>query len=126
KQEHIPQAVAMIQATFQAGRVVGPGLAGLLIQLFGEASAFFANSVSFLGVLTSLLVIAPTSSSPSERKPQGGQFREGVDYARTDLITRSLLWQQVALMGLAFPFVAVLLVYYARHVVHTDPAQMAT
>ncbi|MBA2298013.1 MAG: MFS transporter, partial [Actinobacteria bacterium] len=49
--EELPNAVALNASLFNASRVVGPSVAGVLIAAFGVGVCFAINSVSFLAVL---------------------------------------------------------------------------
>ncbi|HEU5195254.1 MAG TPA: MFS transporter [Methylomirabilota bacterium] len=53
----LPNAVALNSVVFNAARIVGPGVAGLLIARFDVAIAFFLNGLSFVAVLAALLAI---------------------------------------------------------------------
>jgi Transmembrane secretion effector len=53
----LPNAVALNSVVFNGARIVGPGVAGLLIARFDVAAAFFLNGVSFIAVLLALLAI---------------------------------------------------------------------
>ena len=53
----LPNAVALNSVVFNGARIVGPGLAGLLIARFDVAVAFFLNGASFVAVLVALLAI---------------------------------------------------------------------
>jgi MFS family permease len=121
----IPQAIGMMQAIFHGGRLVGPAIAGVLIQRFGEGSAFFANGVSFLAVIGSLLAIAPSGPAKKGRS-RGGGLGEGLRYVGQDTITRSLLTLVVLCMALAFPFLVVLMAFYVRYVLRAGVSGMGT
>src|SRR5947199_10527798 len=49
--EDLPSASALNGIEFNLARAVGPALAGLIIASRGVATAFFVNTVSFLGVI---------------------------------------------------------------------------
>ena len=53
----LPNAVALNSVVFNGARIVGPGVAGLLIARFDVAMAFFLNGLSFIAVLAALLAI---------------------------------------------------------------------
>ena len=53
----LPNAVALNSVVFNGARIVGPGVAGLLIARFDVAIAFFLNGASFVAVLTALVAI---------------------------------------------------------------------
>lgn len=125
--EDIPRAVALMQAIFHASRLVGPALAGVAIEKFGEASAFLANGVSFLAVILSLLAIpaaVPGGGSPGRGgpgrgggSPGRGGIGEGIRYVRSEPVLAPLFGLLLLCMLLAFPFLVSLMSYYARYVV---------
>jgi MFS family permease len=53
----LPNAVALNSVVFNGARIVGPGVAGLLIARFDVAIAFFLNGASFVAVLAALVAI---------------------------------------------------------------------
>ena len=74
-------AVALNSASFNAARIVGPALAGLLIARFGVAPAFAINSLGFTIVLITLFGLPDRAGAPP---PGGSSIRrdmaEGVRY----------------------------------------------
>src|SRR5579884_4428633 len=52
-QEDLLPAISLNSAVFNTARVVGPGLAGLVLAAVGEGVCFFLNGVSFLAVIVS-------------------------------------------------------------------------
>jgi MFS family permease len=59
--DDLPNAIALNSSLFNAARLVGPALAGLLIGSIGIAGCFFLNGVSFLAVIVGLLLIRPSA-----------------------------------------------------------------
>lgn len=55
--EHVRKTVGLNSSLQQLSRMVGPAIAGWTIAVFGTATAFWINGVSFIAVITSLLVI---------------------------------------------------------------------
>jgi MFS family permease len=122
--EDIPRAVALMQAILHGSRLVGPAIAGVAIELWGEGSAFLANGVSFLAVIASLVAIpAGRSGAGAPARGRGGAA-EGVRYAWGEPVVRRLLALVFACMVLVFPFTTTLMPYYARYVVHADASEM--
>jgi MFS family permease len=76
-------AVALNSAAFNAARIVGPGVAGLLIGQFGVAPAFFLNGLAFLIVALTLLSLRE-ASGPIRRSGTTilADIGEGLAYAR--------------------------------------------
>ena len=75
-------AIALNSAAFNAARIVGPAVGGLLIAHAGVAPAYFINGFAFLVVITTLLVIR-TRGAPLPRGATtlGQEIREGLRYA---------------------------------------------
>lgn len=65
----LPNAVALNSGLFNASRVVGPAIAGLVIAAVGTGLCFVLNAVSFLAVLTALALMREDELRPVERDP---------------------------------------------------------
>jgi len=81
--EHLPNAIGLNSATFNAARIVGPALAGLVIAAFGSGWAILSNAVTYAAFIGALLLIDParlTLSPPAVRAKR--QIREGLAYVR--------------------------------------------
>lgn len=79
----IPNAVALNSSGFNSARIIGPAIAGLLIELSGTGICFALNAVSYLASMGGLL--AMNKSLLHHRVPAArakGQIREGLRYAR--------------------------------------------
>jgi MFS family permease len=120
----IPKAVALMQTIFHGSRLIGPALAGLLVDNFGEGSAFLANGLSFVAVIYSLVLIKPAAGAdPPAARPKGN-IREGFAYVRSERWVMALILLTALTTSLIFPFVVVLMVYYVRHVLAADAQGM--
>jgi MFS family permease len=89
----LANAVALNSALINAGRLIGPGIAGVAILAIGLGPAFLANAGSYLAVLVALLLMDPKRLHRQERAPrERGQVREGLRYAwRTPLLRSTLV-----------------------------------
>lgn len=56
-QEALPNAIALNSSIFNLARIVGPGIAGLIIARFGESPLFLLNAISFIPVIIGLAMI---------------------------------------------------------------------
>lgn len=56
----LPNAIALNTSAFNASRVVGPGIAGVLVGLIGEGWCFLANAISFVPVIAGLALLPMT------------------------------------------------------------------
>jgi MFS family permease len=55
--EDLPNALALNSSIFNAARVIGPAVAGVLVALIGEGPCFLINGFSFMAVLAGLLMM---------------------------------------------------------------------
>ncbi len=81
----LPNAVALNSSLFNASRIIGPGIGGLVISLFGVAACFALNALSYVAVLASLAAMNPQtmhrSREPRRRPTVIRGIREGLAYA---------------------------------------------
>jgi MFS family permease len=80
--ESLSNAVGLNSASFNGARLIGPGVAGLVIAGFDTGPAFFVNTLSFVAVLFALSRMRPGELNPSPRQRGKGQVREGLRYVR--------------------------------------------
>ena len=62
--EDLASAIALNSTTFNASRVIGPGVAGILIKLIGTGGTFILNGLSFIAVIIALYFIKVSKESP--------------------------------------------------------------
>jgi len=98
----IANAVSLNSANFNAGRLVGPALSGLLIARFDTGPSFLVNSFTYLFVILALLRMRESDFFIQEKKVTQGTVREGLNYAlaRPDLYVVMLVVFFVATFGL--------------------------
>ena len=117
-QEDLPNALALNAMLFNAGRFVGPPIAGLLLGLTSEAVCFAINGFSFMALIVCVLFIR--SVAPPRATGSVGQvFKEGVTYAWQTWSVRMLILTLIALNLTASTY-TVLLPVFAREVFHGD------
>lgn len=120
----LPNAVALNSSLFNAARIVGPGIGGLLIAAFGVGPAFAINAASFVAVLVGLLLMDTSnlmSFAPREHVATlFADLREGVSYARESPHVRLVLAMLVAISTIAMNF-NVLLPVLARSTLESGP-----
>lgn len=116
--EDLTNAVAINSTIFNAGRVLGPAVAGVLISAVGTGWAFLANAASSVAVLLGLALMRTAELHPSTRVVRApGQLRAGIDYVRRrpDLKLPMVLVFIVGTFGLNFQITTAVL---AKHVFH--------
>ncbi len=82
--EDLLSAVSLNSVMFNAARILGPAIAGVIVARFGEGLAFSANAASFLAVLVSLLLLRVPAQLMHNAAHPLEHLAEGVRYvART-------------------------------------------
>ena len=78
--DDLVNAIALNSSMFNGARVVGPAVAGIVVAAIGEGWCFFANAVSFIAVITGLLLMRlqrprlTIEGSPLENIIEGFKF----------------------------------------------------
>jgi MFS family permease len=117
----LPNAVSLNSVLMNSARVIGPGIAGLLIATVGTGVCFLINAASFVPVVIALWMMRPSELLVGERVVRAkGQLREGFAYVvRTPSLRRPLLLMfAVGLFGFNF---ATLLPLFATESLHQGP-----
>jgi MFS family permease len=123
--QDISKAIALNGSVFHGSRLVGPGLAGLVIGMVGLAGGFFLNAVSFLAVIASLLAIRSRGVAPgARRQSQARAVLEGLVYVRSQPRIAAMLGFTALTAAFVFPNLAVMLPVYARDVLGVDVGAM--
>ncbi|MGH2521337.1 MAG: MFS transporter [Anaerolineales bacterium] len=68
--EHLPNALSLNIIMFQAGSVLGPSLAGLVIARFGVGWVYALNALSFLAVISALLLMRDMPARAASEKSE--------------------------------------------------------
>lgn len=121
--EELPNAVALNASLFNASRVIGPAVAGVLIAVVGVATCFALNAVSFLAVLAGLLLMRDDELVHVGGEPPAtvfGGIREGLRYAWGEPRVRLVLAITVVVSTVGFNF-HVLVPVLASSTLHAGP-----
>ena len=111
-------AIALNSSMFNASRVVGPAIAGILVAGIGEGWCFFANGASYIAVIAGLLLMrvarhepAAQQGSPLSRMAEG--FRFVIEHPPVHALL--VLLGVVSLTGMPY---AVLMPIFAHRILH--------
>ena len=101
----VANAVSLNSVVMNASRVVGPGVAGVLIATIGIAPCFLINAGSYIAVLTALGLMRRRDLHRSQRAVRGrGQLREGFRYVWSTPALRTPLLMMAVVGTLAYNF----------------------
>ena len=104
--EDLHNAVALNSTSFNAGRMIGPAVSGLIIASIGTGWAFLINGASFIAVVISLALLRVGELHPNARAHHArGNFIEGLRYVwgRRDLKAILIMLFLIGTFGLNFP-----------------------
>jgi len=104
----LPNAVALNSGLFNASRVVGPAVAGVVIAAVGTGLCFAVNAVSFLAVLAALALMREDELVPVERAEEATGVlvgaREALRFVAGDRDLRGVLGVVTAVSLAGFNF----------------------
>jgi MFS family permease len=93
----VSNAVSLNEVIINASRVFGPAIGAVIIVRFGTAACFFVNAWSFIPAILALVMIRTTDMHRFVIAPPGpGQLREGLRYAWSAPLLRSLVLMAAA------------------------------
>jgi MFS family permease len=103
--EHLANAVALNSTSFNAARMVGPAVAGLLIAAVGEGWLFIINAASYAAVLVSLgfLRVHELHSEARLERTRGSMLAGfGYVWQRPDLVAVLVMLALIGAFGFNF------------------------
>lgn len=103
---YLHNAVALNSTSFNAGRMIGPAVSGMVIAATGTGWAFLINGASFVAVLISLACLRTSELHPNARAQRTkGSFGGGLRYVwvRPDLRAILVMLFLIGTFGLNFP-----------------------
>jgi len=89
----LPNALALNSSMVNLARVIGPAMSGIILQRLGAGICFSLNALSFVAVITSLLLmkLPPAAQHPAQKKI-ATELKDGFVYIRnTPVIGMTLL-----------------------------------
>ncbi len=119
----LPNAVGLNSASFNTARLIGPGVAGLMIAWVGTGWVFLTNGLTFAATIAAILAMrAGELSDPARAKRSTGQIREALSYVRgrADIVVIMVIVCVVSTFGLNFQLTTALM---ARTVFDKGPSE---
>lgn len=107
----IPSAIGLSSSAFNAARIIGPSLAGILVATLGEGPCFLINALSYLIVIGCLLAMHLPKIVRTAPESAIGFLAEGLRYARHTPHVRALLALITVLSLAAVPYSTLLPIF---------------
>ncbi len=120
--EDLANAIALNSSMFNAARLVGPSIAGLMIATAGESWCFFVDGVSYMAVIIALVAMKDVRRMDRQEAHAGivEHLLEGWRYVFGFRPIRSLILQLAWLCLVAMPF-SVLMPVFADEILGGGP-----
>ena len=123
--EEIASAVALDRAVFHCARLVGPSVGGVIVGLWGAATAFFSNAFTFVAFIIALISLPPrTVGSQEEEEKRASGIKDGFRYVRADKPSFAMVGMIAAMTIFIFPTVSVMMPLYVRDILHFGPDRL--
>lgn len=119
--DDLGNAIALNSAMFNAARLLGPAVAGILIAIVGEGLCFLINGLSYIAVICALFAMDISYVKRAGKMSNVfGELREGMTYAYAFRPIRYvlILLALTSIMGVPY---AVLMPAFARDILHGGP-----
>ena len=108
----LPNAIALNSSMANLARMLGPAIAGIVLEKLGAGTCFSINALSFLAVIISLLMVKFPAYIPQVRKKRVfREFREGWQYLRLTPAIGFVILLLACVSLFALPFITVLPIY---------------
>ncbi|MBL4677256.1 MAG: MFS transporter [Mucilaginibacter sp.] len=112
----LPNALALNSSMVNLSRLIGPAIAGFVLETWGDGFCFVLNAVSFIAVLGSLLMMRlPKYVKQVHSKNVFGELKEGFTYLKKTPSISFVIIMLGLISLLVLPF-STLIPYYAREV----------
>lgn len=110
--EDLPNAIALNSSMFNAARLIGPALAGVILSTLGEDICFLINFVSFIAVLGCMVMMKLKLTVHQKSKENIWiDLKKGYDYLKSSPDLSSMVLMMAASSLLVIPFTTLLPVF---------------
>lgn len=110
--EDLPNAIALNSSMFNAARLIGPALAGVILSTLGEDICFLINFVSFIAVLGCMVMMKLKLTAHQKSKENIWiDLKKGYDYLKSSPDLSSMVLMMAASSLLVIPFTTLLPVF---------------
>lgn len=121
----LPNALALNSSMVNLSKLIGPAIAGLILERFGDAICFGLNAISFIPVIISLLMIKLPKQEvkPKADKNLRKEFSEAFVYLKNTPVVSSVIIFVGILSLFVLPF-STLTPVFAKDIFHGSAATL--
>jgi MFS family permease len=118
--EDLPNAIALNSAMFNGARVLGPSIAGILVAAVGEGWCFLLNGISYIAVITGLLMMTVVPPVITQRGSAVADIVDGFRFVVQTVPVRTVLILVGIVSFAGIPY-TVLMPVFADAILHQGP-----
>ena len=109
----IPNAVALNSSMVNFAAIIGPALAGIILAKFSAGTCFLLNALSFIAVITSLLLMKLPSQTKQHTKDKkiSTELKEGISYLKNTPSIANIMLMLTLISLLVLPYETLLPVF---------------
>jgi MFS family permease len=115
--DDLSNAIALNSSMVNLARLAGPTLAGLIVAALGEGMCFLINSISYLAVIVSLLLMRTSPRVSPKKAPVLQQLKTGFQYSFGFAPIKYIILLLSLVSLTAIPYM-VLMPVFARDILH--------
>ncbi len=123
ERDHLSSAIALNAGIFNAARIIGPGVAGVLIALFGPGGAFLVNSVTYIAAIISTYLIKTAAQKKSVHPHPIRAINEGLSYTFSHPTIRTLIILAAIISIFGWSYTTIM-PYIAKNTLHANAATL--
>lgn len=118
--EDLIKAIALNSSMFNAARMIGPAMAGILIAIYSEGICFLLNVISYVPIIAFLILVNAKGQIISKSSSPLEHLKEGFKFAWDNTPIRALLLMVGTFSFFGMPF-SILMPIFSDQILHTGP-----
>jgi MFS family permease len=116
--DDLPQALALNSSMVNLSRLIGPGIAGIILEKLGDQACFGLNALSFVAVIGSLLMMKlPAYVKKPHNKNAFGELIEGFKYIKNTPSIGFVIMMLALVSFFVLPY-STMIPVYAKDIFH--------
>ena len=110
--KYLSNALALNSSMVNLSRLIGPGIAGLILEKYGDTACFGINAISFIAVIGSLLMMKlPKPETKPHNKNVLQDLKDGLKYIQQTPSLKFIILMLGAMSLFVLPFSTLIPVY---------------
>ena len=110
--KYLPNALALNSSMVNLSRLIGPAIAGLILEKFGDIFCFGLNALSFVAVIASILMMRlPSLQKKNDKKNILQDIKDGWNYLKQTKSIRFIIIMLALVSLFVLPFSTLIPVY---------------